>query len=121
MNLSQIDKKYVWHPFTQMQEWSYSNSPVIVRGEGFYLVDENGNKYLDGIASMWCNVWGHGNNDISKAMIKQVQTIQHSTLFGLANAPSTELSEMLIHLAKGMGHVFFSDNGSTAIEIAMKM
>ena len=104
-----------------MQEWSYSNSPVIVRGEGFYLVDENGNKYLDGIASMWCNVWGHGNNDISKAMIKQVQTIQHSTLFGLANAPSTELSEMLIRLAKGMGHVFFSDNGSTAIEIAMKM
>jgi adenosylmethionine-8-amino-7-oxononanoate aminotransferase len=121
LNLLPIDKKYVWHPFTQMQEWSHSNSPVIVRGKGFYLIDEHGNKFLDGIASMWCNVWGHGDNEISKAMIKQIQTIPHSTLFGLANAPSTQLSEMLIQLAKGMGHVFFSDNGSTAIEIAVKM
>ena len=104
-----------------MQEWSNSNKPVIVRGDGFYLIDEHGKKFLDGIASMWCNVWGHGNNEISKAMIKQIQTIQHSTLFGLANAPSSELSEMLIRLAKGMSHVFYSDNGSTAIEVAMKM
>jgi adenosylmethionine-8-amino-7-oxononanoate aminotransferase len=104
-----------------MQGWSHSNSPVIVRGRGFYLIDEHGNKFLDGIASMWCNVWGHGDNEISEAMIRQIQTIQHSTLFGLANAPSTQLSEMLICLAKGMGHVFFSDNGSTAIEVAMKM
>jgi adenosylmethionine---8-amino-7-oxononanoate aminotransferase len=104
-----------------MQEWSNSNKPVIVRGDGFYLIDEHGKKFLDGIASMWCNVWGHGNNEISKAMIKQIQTIQHSTLFGLANAPSSELSEMLIRLAKGMSYVFYSDNGSTAIEVAMKM
>ena len=104
-----------------MQEWSNSNKPVIRRGDGFYLIHEHGKKFLDGIASMWCNVWGHGNNEISKAMIKQIQTIQHSTLFGLANAPSSELSEMLIRLAKGMSHVFYSDNGSTAIEVAMKM
>ena len=104
-----------------MQEWGNSIKPVIVRGDGFYLIDEHGRRFLDGIASMWCNVWGHGNNEITRAMIRQIQTIQHSTLFGLASAPSSELAEMLIRLAKGMSHVFYSDNGSTAIEVAMKI
>ena len=104
-----------------MLEWINSDNPVIVRGDGFYLIDEHGKRYLDGIASMWCNVWGHGNNEMSKTMVKQVRALQHSTLFGLANAPSSELAEMLIKLAKGMSHVFYSDNGSTAIEVGMKM
>ena len=104
-----------------MLEWINSDNPVIVRGDGFYLIDEHGKRYLDGIASMWCNVWGHGNNEMSKTMVKQVRALEHSTLFGLANAPSSELAEMLIKLAKGMSHVFYSDNGSTAIEVGMKM
>ena len=104
-----------------MQEWTKSNSPVIVRGHGFYLIDEHGKKYLDGIASMWCNVWGHGNNEITRAIVRQVRLLQHSTLFGLANGPSSELSEMLIQLTQGLNHVFYSDNGSTAIEVSMKM
>ena len=94
---------------------------VITKGEGFYLVDSEGNKYLDGIASMWCNVLGHGHNKISNAMINQIKTLQHPTLFGLANEPSITLAEKLLKIAKDMDRVFYSDNGSTAIEIAMKM
>ena len=74
------------------------------------MYDSDGNKYLDGIASMWCNVWGHGQNDVTDAMIKQIKTLQHSTLFGLANEPSINLAEKLLKIAKGMDRVFYSDN-----------
>ena len=76
---------------------------------------------LDGIASMWCNVWGHGQNEVTDAMVKQIKTLQHSTLFGLGNEPSVNLAEKLLKIAKGMDRVFYSDNGSTAIEVALKM
>ena len=111
----------VWHPYTQMSEWDSRTMKVITRGKGFYLIDENGNRYLDGIASMWCNVWGHGKNEIIKIMIKQLRDIEHSTLFGLSSRPSIELAEKLLKMSKGMSYVFYSDNGSTAIEVAMKM
>ena len=111
----------VWHPYTQMSEWNSRAMKIITRGKGFYLIDENGNRYLDGIASMWCNVWGHGKNEIIKIMIKQLRNIEHSTLFGLSSRPSIELAEALLEMAKGMSYVFYSDNGSTAIEVAMKM
>jgi adenosylmethionine-8-amino-7-oxononanoate aminotransferase len=94
---------------------------VIVRGSGFYLVDDKGRRYLDGTASMWCNVWGHGNNPVVEAMRTQLRELQHSTLFGLASKPSTLLGETLVNLAKGMERVFYTDNGSTAIEAALKM
>ena len=87
-----------------MKDWRKSSNKVIVRGEGFHLIDESGKKYLDGIASMWCNVWGHSKNEVVHRMTQQLQNLQHSTLFGLA-----------------MDKVFYSDNGSTAIEVAMKM
>jgi adenosylmethionine-8-amino-7-oxononanoate aminotransferase len=121
MSLRRADKEFVWHPYTQMSDWSHWNNNVIVRGEGFYLVDSEGRKYLDGIASMWCNVWGHGQNEVVEAMIKQLKNLQHSTLFGLANGPSVQLAERLSGLAKGMDKTFYTDNGSTAIEAAMKM
>ena len=121
LNLRAADKEFVWHPYTQMSHWQKWNNRVIVKGEGFYLVDSDGRKYLDGTASMWCNVWGHGQNKVVQAMMEQLKNIQHSTLFGLANSPSTKLAQKLVSLAKGMNKVFYTDNGSTAIEVAMKM
>lgn len=121
MSLRDADKKFVWHPYTQMSDWDKWNSRVIVKGEGFYLVDSEGRKYLDGTASMWCNVWGHGQNRVVEAMVEQLKNLQHSTLFGLASGPSAELAERLAGLATGMDRVFYTDNGSTAIEAAMKM
>ena len=104
-----------------MKDWSKFDNRVIVRGRGFYLRDENGKEYLDGIASMWCNVWGHGKNEVTDRMTQQLQSLQHSTLFGLANSPSIELAKKILDMAKGMDKVFYSDNGSTAIEVAIKM
>jgi adenosylmethionine---8-amino-7-oxononanoate aminotransferase len=121
LKLNQADKKFVWHPYTQMKDWREFDNKVIVRGRGFYLIDDSGKKYLDGIASMWCNVWGHGQNEIVHRMTQQLQKLQHSTLFGLANGPSIELAKKILNIAKGMDKVFYSDNGSTAIEVAMKM
>ncbi len=120
-DLREADKRLVWHPYTQMNEWNRGDNRVIVRGEGFYLVDSKGRRYLDGTASMWCNVWGHGPNEVVEAMHDQLDRLQHSTLFGLANEPSVRLAERLVKLAKSMDRVFYTDNGSTAIEAALKM
>jgi adenosylmethionine-8-amino-7-oxononanoate aminotransferase len=119
--LRQADKQFIWHPYTQMKDWIEWDNKVIVGGEGFYLIDSEGKKFLDGIASMWCNVWGHGNNELVDSMIDQLRNLQHSTLFGLCNGPSVKLAVRLLTLAKGMDKLFYSDNGSTAIEVAMKM
>ncbi len=120
-SLQSADKRFVWHPYTQMRDWSKWDNRVIVRGEGFYLVDSEGNRYLDGTASMWCNVWGHGPNEVVEAMKDQLSNIQHSTLFGLASEPSARLAKKLVGLARGMDRVFYTDNGSSAIEVALKM
>ena len=121
MSLRDSDSEFVWHPYTQMRDWKKWDNRVIVKGEGFYLVDSEGRKYLDGIASMWCNVWGHDRNKVVEAMTEQLQNLQHSTLFGLASSPSALLAERLVKMARGMTKVFYTDNGSTAIEAAMKM
>jgi adenosylmethionine-8-amino-7-oxononanoate aminotransferase len=121
LNLANMDKELVWHPYTQMRDWARWNNRVIVKGDGFYLVDSQGRKYLDGSASMWCNVWGHTENKVVQAMTDQLKKVPHATLFGFANAPSIKLAERLISLARGMHKVFYTDNGSTAIEVAMKM
>ncbi|MEJ7641401.1 MAG: adenosylmethionine--8-amino-7-oxononanoate transaminase [Candidatus Nitrosocosmicus sp.] len=120
-SMDKKDKQFVWHPYTQMKDWVQQSNKVISKGEGFHIIDSDGNRYLDGVASMWCNVWGHGQNEVSDAMIDQIKTLQHSTLFGLANEPSVNLAEKLLKLAKGMDRVFYTDNGSTAIEVALKM
>jgi adenosylmethionine-8-amino-7-oxononanoate aminotransferase len=104
-----------------MQDWMSAGGPVIVRGEGFRLVDSLGRKYIDGTSSMWCNVWGHESNAVVKAMQEQLDSLQHSTLFGLANETSALLAQKLVEIAKGLGKVFYTDNGSTAIDAAMKM
>jgi adenosylmethionine---8-amino-7-oxononanoate aminotransferase len=121
MKAAEADKRYVWHPYTQMEDWKKWDNRVIIGGKGFHLIDNKGRRYLDGTASMWCNVWGHSRNEIIAKMSAQIRTLQHSTLFGLANGPSIDLAEKLLKLTKGMESVFYSDNGSTAVEVAMKM
>ena len=112
-------RSYVWHPNTQMSEWS--KFPKIVRGEGMWLIDEDGNRFLDGVASMWCNVWGHSKRELISAIIKQTKKLQHSSSFNFTNEPVEILAEKLVKLSPNMTNVFFSDNGSTAMEIAIKI
>lgn len=120
--LVQKDKKYVWHPFTQMQDWEQDNILVIEEGKGSWLKDTEGNWYLDGISSLWVNVHGHRKKEIDLAMQQQIKKCAHSTLLGLSNEPAIRLAEKLIQIApKGLKKVFYSDSGSTAVEIALKM
>ncbi len=121
MKLSELDKRYVWHPYTQMKDWPASDIRVIKKGRGSWLIDTECRRYLDGVASMWCNVWGHTRPEIIRAMMAQIRSLQHSTLFGLANEPSVTLARMLVGHARRMSKVFYSDNGSTAVEVALKM
>lgn len=94
---------------------------IIKSGQDFHFVDERGQKYLDGISNMWCNVWGFNENSITNAMIDQIRKIPHSTIFGLSNLKSMELSRYFLKLTKGMDKIFYTDNGSSAIESALKI
>ena len=104
-----------------MKQWNKSQNVLIGSGTGFSFVDSKERTYLDGISNMWCNVWGHDRIEIISAMKKQLDTIPHSSLFGLVNEPSVKLAKSLTTMAKGMGKVFYTDNGSTAIEAALKI
>lgn len=120
--LIKLDRQYVWHPFTQMREWEAIDPLVIERGEGNCLIDTEGSRYLDGVSSLWVNVHGHRRPEIDRAIKAQIDRLAHSTLLGLCNTPSIELAERLVRIApKGLTKVFYSDNGSTAVEIALKM
>ena len=112
-------RSYVWHPNTQMAEWS--KFPKIIRGEGMWLIDEDGNRFLDGVASMWCNVWGHSKKELINTIIKQTKKLQHSSSFNFTNEPVEILAKKLVKLSPNMTNVFFSDNGSTAMEVAIKI
>jgi len=121
-DLGQRDQRYLWHPFTQMSEWMDGRPVVIERGEGNYLVDTEGHRYLDGISSMWVNLHGHDHPRIRDAIHAQLDRIAHSTLLGLASIPSIEVAERLVSVAPpGLTRVFFSDNGATAMEVALKI
>ena len=109
----------VWHPNTQMSEWS--KFPEIVSAKGMWLYDSKGGKMLDGVASMWCNVWGHSKPELISEIIKQTKTLQHCSLFNLTHTPAEKLSKKLLKLNPRMNSVFFSDNGSTAMEISIKL
>lgn len=116
------DRRYLWHPFTQMQEWEQEEPLIIERGKGSYLIDTEGKKYLDGTSSIWVNLHGHRHPVLDRAIKKQLDKIAHSTFLGLTNPPAIELARELIRIApKGLARVFYSDNGSTAVEIALKM
>ena len=116
------DKRHVWHPFTQMQEWQRDEQIIIERGEGCWLIDTDGNRYLDGVASMWTNVHGHCRRELNDALKEQVDRLEHSTLLGLASEQSIILAARLAEITPvGLDRFFYSDNGSTAMEVAVKM
>ncbi len=120
--LENDDKRYVWHPFTQMKEWEAAIPLIIEEGSGTYLTDIHGRRYLDGVSSLWVNIHGHRKKELDEAIISQIKKISHSTLLGLSNVPSINLAGMLAERApSGLVKVFYSDNGSTGIEIAVKI
>ncbi len=127
--LEEADKKYIWHPFTQMQDWLREHPVIISEGEGSFLTDVHGKKYIDGVSSLWVNIFGHRKREINDAIKGQIGRIAHSTLLGLTNIPAIQLAEKLVSLlgrsfsghSSDLNKVFYSDNGSTAVEVALKM
>jgi adenosylmethionine-8-amino-7-oxononanoate aminotransferase len=120
--LKRLDRTYLWHPFTQMQEWMGEEPCIIASGEGHYLVDVQGRRYLDGVSSLWCNIHGHRKEQLDEALKNQLGRIAHSTFLGLSHVPGVELAARLIRIAPaGLKRVFYSDDGATAVEIALKM
>ena len=116
------DKKYIWHPFTQMLDYQTQDPLVISHGRGNYLYDIDGRKYFDGVSSLWVTVHVHQNKKINQAITKQLNKISHSTFLGLSHTSAIELAEKLMQLVpNNLKKIFYSDNGSTATEIAIKM
>lgn len=120
--LIEFDKLYLWHPFTQMKEWNETEPVIIVEGRDCFIKDIKGRWYLDGVSSLWVNIHGHNRKEINDAIKAQLDLIAHSTLLGMANVPSILLAERLVALVpERLKKVFYSDDGSTAVEVALKM
>ena len=128
--LARLDHQHVWHPFTQMRDWLNQEPIVIVSGEGAVLRDVNGKEYLDGNSSIWTNLHGHAHPKINGAITRQLRKIAHSSALGLANEPASLLAARLVSAAQpvppvrsatSLTKVFFSDDGSTAMEVALKL
>lgn len=117
-----LDRKHLWHPFTQMKEWVEEPPMIITEGRGVFLKDIYGKWYIDGVSSIWVNVHGYGKREIDDAIKEQVGRISHSTLLGLTHPLAAELAGMIVKIVpKGLTKVFYSDSGSTAVEIGLKM
>ena len=137
--LAKLDHAHVWHPFTQMRDWLRREPIVIVAGKGAILRDAQGKEYLDANASIWTNLHGHNHPKINAAIQRQLRKVAHSSALGLANEPAAVLAAQLIRIAKSvtasrtgfnpkseirnpkLRKVFFSDDGSTALEVALKL
>ena len=120
--LAEWDRKFLWHPFTQMREWEREDPLIITRAKGAHLYDAKGNKYLDGVSSIWLTVHGHRHPALDRALREQAAKMAHSSLLGLSHPPAIELARELIRIApRGLTRVFYSDDGSTAMEVALKM
>ncbi|HEX3734352.1 MAG TPA: adenosylmethionine--8-amino-7-oxononanoate transaminase [Solirubrobacterales bacterium] len=121
-NHAQLDQDHLWHPFTQQQGWSEEEPLLIERAEGSHVIDADGRRYIDGTSSLWCNVHGHRHPTIDAAVRDQLDRVAHSTMLGLSHPGAAELASRLIEIAPpGLARVFYSDSGSTAAEIALKM
>jgi len=120
MNLVERDQKVIWHPYTQMKN---ALTPIpIVSGEGVYLYDETGKKYIDAVSSWWVNIHGHANPHIAEKVAAQLKTLEHVIFAGFTHEPAVLLAERLLPLLPGkQDKIFYSDNGSTAVEVALKM
>ncbi len=130
MYLEESDRRYIWHPFTQMKDWLKERPIIIFEGRDCFIKDIYGRWYLDGVSSLWVNIHGHRKVEIDNAIKEQLDRIAHSTLLGHGNVPSIKLAERLIDLVQRslsfssslqLSKVFYSDNGSTAVEVALKM
>jgi adenosylmethionine---8-amino-7-oxononanoate aminotransferase len=120
--LAKTDHRVLWHPFTQQRGWCEEEPLIVERARGCTLYDTEGNAYLDGVSSLWCNVHGHGHPAIDAAVREQLERVAHTTMLGLSHRPAIELAQRLVELAPpGLHRVFYSDNGSTACEVALKM
>jgi adenosylmethionine-8-amino-7-oxononanoate aminotransferase len=119
---TQLDRDHVWHPFTQQQGWSEEEPLLIERAEGSYLIDSDGRRYLDGTSSLWCNVHGHRHPVIDRAVREQLERVAHTTMLGLSHPSGVELARRLVEIVPdGLSRSFYSESGSTAVEIALKM
>ncbi|MEK6690945.1 MAG: adenosylmethionine--8-amino-7-oxononanoate transaminase [Nitrospirota bacterium] len=137
VTLEDKDRHYIWHPFTQMKDWLEECPLIIKEGRGSFLKDIYGRWYLDGVSSLWATIHGHRKKEIDDAIKEQLEKIGHSTLLGLSNPPAINLAEKLVELSPKSGSelrtpmgrrpnselskVFYSDNGSTAVEISLKI
>ncbi len=136
--LAKLDHQHVWHPFTPMRQWRDHTPLIIDRAQGFHLIDTDGNRYIDGVSSLWCNVHGHQVPQIDQAIRNQLNKVAHTTLLGLASPPSIEFAAMLcdtvnecltsdsppqspIPNPQPLTKIFYSDAGATAVEVAFKM
>jgi adenosylmethionine-8-amino-7-oxononanoate aminotransferase len=121
--LAELDRQVLWHPFTQQQGWTQDEEVLVVeRADRCTLIDTDGNAYLDGVSSLWCNVHGHRHPELDAAVRRQLSQVAHTTMLGLSHPPAIELAARLLELAPGsLSRVFYSDNGSTACEVALKM
>jgi adenosylmethionine---8-amino-7-oxononanoate aminotransferase len=122
VSLADDDRRHVWHPFTQQRGWEREEQLIIQSAEGTDLIDVEGRRYIDGVSSLWCNVHGHRHPRIDAAVRDQLDNVAHTTMLGLSHPPAIELARRLVEIApRGLSRVFYSDSGSTATEIAVKM
>ena len=120
--IKSYDLDYIWHPFTQMKEYLKEDPLVIEDSDGVYLIDSDGNRYIDGVSSLWVNIPGHKVSKINKAIKNQVDKIAHSTLLGVTNPSASLLAKKLIDISPaGLKKVFYSGDGASAVEVALKM
>src|SRR5947199_9497410 len=122
MDLVDVDRRFLWHPFTQQRGWCEEEPLIVERAEGTDLVDVEGRRYIDGVSSLWCNIHGHRHPRIDAAIRRQLNEVAHVTLLGMAHPTTVTLARRLVELAPaGLNHVFFSDDGATAVDLALKM
>jgi len=120
--IKSYDLDYIWHPFTQMKDYLNEEPLVIEDSDGVFLIDSDGNRYIDGVSSLWVNIHGHKVSKINSAIKKQVDKVAHSTLLGITNPSASLLAKKLIDISpKGLKKVFYSGDGASAVEVALKM
>jgi adenosylmethionine-8-amino-7-oxononanoate aminotransferase len=119
---AELDRRHLWHPFTQQHDWCEEEPVIIERAEGTNLIDSEGRRYIDGVSSLWCNLHGHRHPGIDAAVREQLDRVAHSTMLGLSHRAAAELAARLVEIAPpGLRRIFYSESGSTATEIALKM
>jgi len=123
--LIEADKRFVWHPFTNMREWCASNNEplILVEGRGALLRDSYGREYIDGNSSIWTNIHGHNHPHINAAIRRQLGRVAHTSFLGFTNPPAIELARAIVDLfpKNSLSRVFYSDDGSTGIEVALRI